>query len=84
MFRKLFTEHPESVGESYVQHFGVATRFGARMVLGGLGAFVHGLVPAFFKTTGSRTVRALHAEICRKRDAARDAQTQQKTVEYII
>ena len=27
MFRRLFTEHPESVGESYVQHFGVAARF---------------------------------------------------------
>ncbi|MES2755510.1 MAG: DUF6356 family protein [Pseudomonadota bacterium] len=84
MFARLFTEHPESVGESYADHFGVAARFGARMIAGGLGAFLHALVPALCKTTGSRTVDALHAEMCAKRDAARAAQTQLKTVEYVI
>ncbi len=27
----LFTEHPESVGESYTEHMGTAFGFGARM-----------------------------------------------------
>ncbi len=61
MFAKLFTDHPASVGESYVEHFGVAGRFGARMIVGGLGATLHACVPALCKTCGSRTVDALHA-----------------------
>jgi len=51
MFRRLFTEHPESVGESYVEHFGVAARFGGIMILGGLGAIVHAVVPGLCTTT---------------------------------
>lgn len=84
MFARLFTEHPASVGETYREHFGVASRFGTRMVVGGLGALLHALVPALCKTTGSRTIDALHAEMVAKRNAARQAQTQLKTVEYII
>lgn len=84
MFRHLFLDHPASVGESYVEHFGVATSFGAKMIAGGVGAVIHGVLPFAFKTTGSRTVAALHAEMVRKRTAAREAQTQLKTVEYII
>ena len=84
MFAKLFTEHPQSVGESYVQHFGVASRFGAKMIVGGLGAVLHAIVPALCKTTGSRTIDGLHAEMVAKRNAARAAQTQLKTVEYVI
>ena len=37
---RLFTEHPESVGESYLQHLMAATTFGVRMVLGGLACLV--------------------------------------------
>lgn len=84
MFAKLFTEHPQSVGESYAEHFGVAARFGAKMIVGGLGAVLHAIVPALCKTTGSRTIDGLHAEMVAKRNAARAAQTQLKTVEYVI
>lgn len=84
MIRRLFLDHPASVGESYAEHFGVATRFGARMIAGGIGAVVHGVLPFAFKTTGSRTVDRLHAQMVAKRQAARDARTQLKTVEYII
>lgn len=84
MFAKLFTDHPAAVGESYTEHFGVASRFGTKMILGGIGAVVHAFIPAFCKTTGSRTIDGLHAEMVAKRGAARAAQTQMKTVEYII
>lgn len=84
MIRRLFLDHPASVGESYAKHFGVATRFGARMVAGGVGAVIHGLLPFAFKTTGSRTIAALHAEMVAKRTARRDAETQLRTVEYVI
>lgn len=84
MFRRLFTEHPESVGESYVQHFGVAARFGGIMIAGGLGALVHAVVPGLCTTTGSDTVARLHAEMVAKRRKVQAAQTQMKSVEYVI
>jgi hypothetical protein len=84
MFRRLFLDHPASVGESYVEHFGVATRFGVRMLAGGMGAVIHGVLPFAFKTTGSRTIAGLHAEMVAKRTARREAGTQLKTVEYVI
>lgn len=84
MIRRLFLDHPAAVGESYAEHFGVATRFGVRMIAGGIGAMIHGFLPFAFKTTGSRTVSALHAEMVAKRGAVRDAETQMKTVEYVI
>jgi len=57
---RLFTEHPQSVGESYSEHMGVAFGFGARMVLAGLACLVHGLLPFLFVKTGSRTIAMLH------------------------
>ncbi|WP_301075005.1 DUF6356 family protein [Sphingomonas sp.] len=84
LFRRLFLDHPASVGESYGEHFGVATRFGMRMLVGGVGAVIHGVLPFAFKTTGSRTIAELHAEMVAKRTAKRDAETQLKTVEYVI
>ena len=60
MIERWFRAHPRQVGESYAEHLGVATRFAVTMIAGGLAALVHGLVPALFERTGSRTVRQLH------------------------
>jgi hypothetical protein len=57
---KLFTEHPRSVGETYVEHLGMASGFGGRMILGGLACLVHGLLPFLFVKTGSRAIAELH------------------------
>jgi hypothetical protein len=84
MIRRLFLDHPESVGESYVQHLGVAGRFGLTMVAGGIACTIHAVLPAMFPAAGSSTVAKLHAQMVAKRAATRGAQTQMKTVEYII
>ena len=84
MFRRLFLDHPATVGESYAQHFGVAGRFGLTMIKGGLGALVHAVVPALCKTRGSDTVADLHRQMVEKRGAVAADQTQMKTVEFII
>lgn len=57
---QLFTEHPQSVGETYTEHMGVAFGFGARMVLAGLACLVHGFFPFLFVKTGSKTISVLH------------------------
>jgi hypothetical protein len=48
------------VGESYLEHGAFACRYGAKMTLGGIAAFLHGLFPFLFKTTGSRITRELN------------------------
>ncbi len=84
MFRRLFLDHPATVGESYTEHFGVAGRFGMTMIKGGLGALVHAFIPALCKTRGSDTVAELHRQMVLKRGAVAADQTQMKTVEFII
>ena len=71
--RNPFTAHPREVGESYLRHGIFACRYGAKMTLGGIAAFVHGLMPFLFETTGSRVTRELNAtlEESRARAAAR-------------
>ena len=58
-----FTNHPESVGETYAEHMAVALGYGARLLGAGCAAIVHAVVPALFQTTASDTIRAMHAEI---------------------
>ncbi len=77
---KFFTEHPATVGKSYPEHLQVATRFGVRMIAGGVAAIVHGILPFLFTTTGSRTIQTLHGEIVAKRGD----EVQQRSVEFII
>ena len=56
-----FTAHPASVGETYGQHFRFALTFGVRMILGGLAAAVHALLPFLFITRASRALEELNA-----------------------
>lgn len=60
---KKINEHLDMVGETYWQHLGFALRFSLRMIAGGFGGLVHALIPAFFQTTASTTVRSLHKEM---------------------
>ncbi|MCK8786984.1 DUF6356 family protein [Roseomonas sp. NAR14] len=67
MPRLSFTEHPASVGESYLEHMRVAAWFGWRMLLASLACFAHALLPFLFTRTGSRTIELLHARMVRNR-----------------
>jgi hypothetical protein len=64
---KLFTEHPQSVGETYWEHMGNASYFGIRMVLAGLACLVHAVLPFMFVNTGSRAIEHLHARMSARR-----------------
>ena len=71
--RRLFAEHPRSVGETYLQHMAAAFSFGWRMVLAGAACLLHGLFPFLFVKTGSSTIRHLHDEMISHRSRARAA-----------
>lgn len=60
MLKRLFLDHPDEVGETYLQHLHVAFGFGGCMLAASFACFVHGLVPGLHKRTGSRTIGALH------------------------
>ena len=70
---KPFTRHPDSVGETYGQHLGVAWSFGFTLIGAGLACLVHGLLPFAFERTGSLTVRRLNDRLSRRSAPAEPA-----------
>ncbi len=68
---RLFNEHPESVGETYWQHLGVALGFAFTLFLASLAALAHALLPFLFVTTASRKIEELHERMVTKRRALR-------------
>ncbi|SFF82698.1 hypothetical protein SAMN05518801_10233 [Novosphingobium sp. CF614] len=69
---RLFTEHPESVDETYFEHMGVALTFGRAMFGAALACIVHAFLPFLFERTGSQCVTRLHDRMVthRRRNAA--------------
>lgn len=67
MLQRLFTEHPASVDETYLEHMGVAFSFAGRLFLASLACFVHGLLPFLFVRTGSSAIAGLHESMVTKR-----------------
>ena len=53
------TTHLDSVDETYTEHARFAIRSGQRMIVAGIACVLHGLLPAVFAATGSRTTREL-------------------------
>ena len=66
MIKRLFLEHPESLGETYFEHQRRAFGFGGSMVLAGLACIMHGLVPALFEKTGSSAVAQLNERMSQR------------------
>lgn len=68
MLNRLFTDHPASVGESYLGHMGQACYFGFSMLFAGLACLLHGFFPFLFVKTGSNAIRHLHERMVTHRD----------------
>ncbi len=60
---KHFTEHPASVGESYLEHFRFAARCSGHLAVAAGAAAVHAVVPSLCATTASERICALHSEV---------------------
>lgn len=56
-------DHLDSVHESYVQHLCFASGIGLRLIGAGIAGILHGLCPAVFQTTSSRTIFKLNDEM---------------------
>jgi len=71
-FARLFVDHPREVGESYLHHAGVASRFGLRLARLSGAAFVHALVPGWHKATVSTEIKAMADDLGYRAEVARE------------
>lgn len=55
-----FSEHPESVNETYLQHMGAALSFFGYFCYGATAALIHAFFPFLFEKTGSELITKLH------------------------
>jgi hypothetical protein len=62
MFAKIFTDHPASVDETYLEHLVFATKFSATLVFAGGAAMIHALIPCLCEKTASKAVARLYAK----------------------
>ena len=63
---RLFLSHPQTVDESYGEHFLFALGFAMRLLGAGLAALVHAIIPCLFETTASRMICEMHDRIARR------------------
>ena len=61
--KKLFTDHPIEMGESYIEHFICASMYGVRMVFAGFAAIIHSIFPFLFQTTASDLAKAITGDV---------------------
>ncbi len=55
-----FTDHPETVGETYGQHFSSAMGFSLSMLKAAFCCGVHAILPFAFEKTGSHCIEGLY------------------------
>lgn len=67
---KIFNEHPQSVGETYLQHLWVTAAFSARFFYSGTVVLVHGFFPFLATHTASKQVEKIYT-IMKARNAKR-------------
>jgi hypothetical protein len=69
--RRLFLDHPRSLGMTWAGHGAGAVKIGAELIGAGCAAMVHAAVPGWFTETAGRTVTRIYDHIqSRKAGAA--------------
>lgn len=82
---KIFTQHPASVGENYLQHMGSALSFALPLLGAFLACLVHALLPFLFAKTGSRIIVRLHDRMVTNRHRhAQQAATPHQTAQPAV
>lgn len=65
--KRLFLDHPASVGESYAAHFVHAAGFAVLLGYAAFACLIHAVLPALFEHRASRIVAKLHVRMVMKR-----------------
>lgn len=61
-----FTHHPDAIGETYGQHFGVALRYSGKLFAAACAALVHAFLPFLFEKTASNAIKGMYADMTRR------------------
>ena len=68
--RRLFTEHPRSLGMSWAGHGVGAAKIGCELLGAGAACLIHAVVPGFFTQTAGKTVTNIYDEMRRRKAGA--------------
>lgn len=72
-FKRLFVDHPKEVGETYVEHAGVASRMGWKLAKLSGCAFIHAIMPGAHKTTVSTSIKRMADDMGYRAEVARES-----------
>lgn len=59
-FHRIFTQHPQTVDETYLEHMRFAGWFAVRLFLAAGAALIHAIIPCLFEKTASRMITQMH------------------------
>ena len=59
-------QHLKAVNESYTEHFFIATKIGLIMIVYGLMAILHAIIPAYFQTSASNKIKELNLIVTKR------------------
>lgn len=62
----LFTKHPQSIGETYWEHFYFASLMGGKMLLAGIACLMHAIFPFLFEKTASNILIQLISQFIQR------------------
>ena len=88
MLKQLFSEHPKSVNETYIQHFFTSMSFSMKLFKAATACFIHALVPGLCIKTGSKAITELHVKMVTFRvknsNEATSNEQPEGSIEYMI
>lgn len=58
--------HLKAVNESYTEHFLIAAKIGLIIIVYGLMAILHAIIPAYFQTSASNKIKELNLIVTKR------------------
>lgn len=66
--KNIFTKHPNSIGETYLQHLLKGVGFSMKLILVSLKVFIHAILPCLFENSASDKVAELNDILQKRKD----------------
>ena len=66
--KNIFKDHPNSIGETYFQHFFKSIGFGITLILIAIQAFIHAVFPFFFEDNTSNKIKELNDKLQKRKN----------------
>ena len=70
VLRRLFVDHPRSLGMSWASHGAGAVIIGATLLGAGAACIVHAIVPGWFTQTAGKTIDRMHDHMTQRKAGA--------------